>query len=1181
LGETTTTSVIIEGFRRVTDALRGGAREQLVYGLTGSQKSFFLAHLMMTTDRPVLVITGHLSQAGRIREDLRTLVPGREVDVFPGIEILPFQVVAHSPELFADRLRVLDRLAGAAGEGRGAGAAPVVIAPVGGLLPRLMPRERFNAACLELRWGDRIDLERLVERLVGMAYERVDMVEGKGQFSVRGGIVDVFSLVADQPWRIELFDDEVDSIRSFDPVSQRSLSNLQAVHLIPAREMLFPSDGREEAILRIRRELEATVKRMTRAGLDQAAEALRERVEAHCERLSAGRGEGLESYAPYFFGQLDTLLDYLPPAGAVVLDEPLRVREAAAESERLVEEMFGASLERGEALAGQAGVYQSGDELMARVRSHPVIHLSLLLRKPPTIEPDNLVSVDTRPGPSFHGRREAFVAEARRYAARGMRVVMAAATADRAQRLAAILREEELPATTAETWQIPEPGRFVAVVGSLETGFEFPDAGLVVLTDEEVFGRAKRPTKPRAAREGLRLASYQDLKIGDYVVHVNHGIGKYLGLRTMEIQGKNRDYLYIQYSGEDRLYVPTDQIELVQKYIGAEGQEPKLYKLGGTEWAKVKSRVRTSVRQMAEELLRIYAMRQAMPGHAFGPDTVWQREFEDSFRYEETPDQLQATAEIKADMERPQPMERLLCGDVGYGKTEVAMRAAFKAVMDGKQVAVLVPTTILAAQHFNTFRDRFAGYPVKIEMLSRFRSSPEQKKALAAVRKGAVDILIGTHRLLSEDIRFKDLGLLIIDEEQRFGVAHKERLKKLKETVDVLILSATPIPRTMHMAMVGLRDMSVIETPPEDRFPVQTYVIEYSDELVREVIQRELDRGGQVYYVHNRVQTIDLVADRLQRMLPEVRVAVGHGQMPEDQLERVMLNFMDGQDDVLVCTTIIENGLDIPNVNTLIVEDADHLGLAQLYQLRGRVGRSSRLAYAYFTYRPDRSISETAEKRLQAIKEFTEFGSGFKIALRDLEIRGAGNILGPEQHGHILSVGFDLYAQMLAEAVEELKGTKKPETVEPSIELSLDAYIDDGYIPDSRQKIEMYKKISLIENRSEAEEILDEIRDRFGEPPVAVRNLIGIARLKAVARRIGVTAITQQRGLVTMKFGPARRLSMDALSDLARKYRDRVALSPQKAAPHLVVKVQGLEDGRIIEVVEGVLVQVERAAGLP
>lgn len=1173
-------TMAIDEFERVADALRTGAREQLIYGLTGSQKSFFLAHLARTADRPLLIITGHLSQAGRIRDDLRTFLPGRGVDVFPAIEILPYQVVAHSPELFADRLRVLHRLSSAAAGAGNGGGAPLVVAPVGAVLPRLMPRSRFTSLGIDLHWGDRLDLGRLAASLAGMAYERVDMVEGKGQFSVRGGIVDVFSPVADEPWRVELFDDEVDSIRSFDPVSQRSLSNLQSVRVIPAREMLFPPGGREEALGRVRRELEAALKRMTRAGLDQAADALRERAEAHLERLGTGQDEGLESYAPFFYESLDTLIDYLPPDGVVVFDEPHRVREAAAESERLVEEMFGSSLERGEALPTQTKVYQTSPELVARAKERPVIYLSLLLRKPPAAEPDNLVSVETRPGPSFHGQREAFVAEARRYASRGLRVAMVASTPDRAQRLAAILREAELPATTAESWQVPDPGRFLAVIGSLETGFEFPGVGLVVLTDDEVFGRVKRRTKPRAIKEGLRLASYQDLKIGDFVVHVNHGIGKYLGLRTLEIQGKNRDYLYIQYSGEDRLYVPTDQIDLVQKYIGAEGQEPKVYKLGGTEWSKVKGRVRASVRQMAEELLRIYAVRQAMPGHAFGPDTVWQKDFEDAFRYEETPDQLQATAEIKADMEKPQPMERLLCGDVGYGKTEVAMRAAFKAVMDGKQVAVLVPTTILAAQHFNTFRDRFAGYPVKIEILSRFRSVADQKKALAAVRKGAADILIGTHRLLSEDIHFKDLGLLVIDEEQRFGVAHKERLKKLKETVDVLVLSATPIPRTMHMAMVGMRDMSVIETPPEDRFPVQTYVIEYSDELIREVLQRELDRGGQAYYVHNRVQTIGRVAARVQRLIPDTRVAVGHGQMAEDQLERVMLDFMEGQDDVLVCTTIIENGLDIPNVNTLLVEDADHLGLAQLYQLRGRVGRSNRLAYAYFTYRPDRSISEPAEKRLQAIKEFTEFGSGFKIALRDLEIRGAGNILGPEQHGHILSVGFDLYAQMLEEAIQELKGEKRPEVIEPSIELALDAYIDDGYVPDSRQKIELYKKISVIEGRSDAEEVLDEVRDRFGEPPAAVQNLVGVARLKALARKVGATAISQQKGLVAVKFGPMRRLSMESLADLARKHRDRVVLSPQKAAPVLLVKVQGLEDARLVEILEGVLTQAERSAGL-
>ncbi|HEY3314723.1 MAG TPA: transcription-repair coupling factor [Bacillota bacterium] len=1160
----------LKEFNRVRTALDEGARQQLVYGLTGSQKAYFLAEMARATERPLFVLVSHLTQAERLKDDLATLLGGREVDVFPAVEILPYQVVAHSPELFADRLRVLWRLGG--------GGSPIVIAPVGAVLPRLMPRERFNTLGVDLKWGDRLDLDLVVESLAAMAYERVDVVEGKGQFSVRGGIVDLFSPVSDQPWRVEFFDDEIDSIRLFDPVSQRSLTNLQSIRVTPAREMIFPEGGRDEALKAIRRELEASLRRLTKADLGKPAQALRERVEAHLERLENAGDEGLESYAPFFFPHLETIIDYLPPRAVVVLDDPLRIKEAADESERVVAEMYGSSLERGEALPTQAAVYQGYDDFWARAKERPVIYLSLLLRKFPAAEPDNLVAVEARPGPSFQGQREAFVAEAKRYAARNDRVVLVASTVERAQRLASIIREEGLPAQTEEAWTIPEPARFAAVVGSLETGFEFPAIGLVVLTDDDIFGRVKRRTKPRTAREGLRLASYQDLKIGDYVVHVSHGIGRYLGLRTLEIQGKNRDYLYVQYAGEDRLYVPTDQIDLVQKYIGAEGQEPKVYKLGGMDWAKVKNRVKASVRQMAEELLRLYAVRQATPGHAFGPDTVWQHEFEEAFRFEETPDQLQATAEIKADMEKPQPMERLLCGDVGYGKTEVAIRAAFKAVMDGKQVAVLVPTTILAAQHFNTFRDRFAGYPVKIELLSRFRSAAEQKKAAAAARKGAADVVIGTHRLLSEDVHFKDLGLLIIDEEQRFGVAHKERLKKLKETVDVLVLSATPIPRTMHMAMIGIRDMSVIETPPEDRYPVQTYVVEYSDELVREAIQRELDRGGQVYYVHNRVQTIDRVAARIQRLVPEARVAVGHGQMNEDDLERIMLDFMNGEEDVLACTSIIENGLDISNVNTLVVEESDHLGLAQLYQLRGRVGRSNRLAYAYFTYRRDKVITETAEKRLEAIKEFTEFGSGFKIALRDMEIRGAGNILGPEQHGHILSVGFDLYAQMLEEAVLELRGEKRPEVIEPSIELPIDAYVDDGYVPDSRQKIELYKKISVVEDQGDADEILDEVRDRFGDPPQAVQNLLGVARIKALAKKLGVVAVVQQKGIVQIKFGPMRRLSLDSLSDLSLKHRDRIVLSPQKAAPVLLIKVQGLEEGRLLEAVEGVLAQAERFA---
>ncbi|NLW46335.1 MAG: transcription-repair coupling factor, partial [Firmicutes bacterium] len=638
--------------------------------------------------------------------------------------------------------------------------------------------------------------------------------------------------------------------------------------------------------------------------------------------------------------------------------------------------------------------------------------------------------------------------------------------------------------------------------------------------------------------------SFTDLKAGDYVVHISHGIGQYMGIETLEIAGGHRDYLRIQYAGEDRLFVPTDQINMLQKYVGVEDVPPKLNKLGGGDWQKVKNRVKESIRDLAEELLDLYAQREVTPGHEFTPDTVWQYEFEESFYYEETPDQLKAVSEIKKDMERPKPMDRLLCGDVGYGKTEVAMRAAFKGIMDGKQVGVLVPTTILAQQHFLTFRDRFAGFPVNIKVLSRFQTTKEQNKIIDGVLSGEVDLLIGTHRLLSADVHFKDLGLLIVDEEQRFGVVHKEKLKELRQNVDVLTLTATPIPRTLHMSLVGIRDISLIETPPRDRYPIRTHVLEYNEEVIREAIQRELDRQGQVYFVYNRVESIEKMAGYLQNLLPKARISIAHGQMDEDQLERVMLDFYDYEVDILVCTTIIETGLDISNVNTLIVYDADRFGLSQLYQLRGRVGRSNRIAHAYFCYRKDKVLSENAEKRLAAIREFTELGSGFKIAMRDLEIRGAGNLLGPEQHGQIASVGFELYCRLLDETIRERKGEAVPELPEPVVEIPVDAYIPDSYITDGKQKVDIYKKIAVAGTVQQVDEITGEIIDRFGTPPKPVENLLNTAKLKALARELGFASIAKERAEVIGKLHVGLGVDYERILSILQKYKSQFRYQP-------------------------------------
>jgi transcription-repair coupling factor (superfamily II helicase) len=797
--------------------------------------------------------------------------------------------------------------------------------------------------------------------------------------------------------------------------------------------------------------------------------------------------------------------------------------------------------------------------------------------------PQRAISADAQSLPAFQGRLNLIVDELSRWRRDGYRIVLMVADPDRVAGLRQGLAEQGIPAQAlGEVADLPGRGQVFIAPGRLRQGFAWPVMRLVVLGDAEIYGGVKRARRLKIAREGGKVASFSDFREGDYVVHIHHGIGRYLGMKQLEVGGVKKDYLLLQYAGQDRLYVPVDQVFLVQKYVGAEGHVPRLYRLGGNEWHKVKSRVQEAVRQMAEELLELYARREAIPGYAFSPDTPWQQEFEENFPYTETPDQLKAIAEVKADMEQPRAMDRLLCGDVGYGKTEVAMRAAFKAVMDSKQVAVLVPTTILAQQHYNTFQARFAPFPVKVAVLSRFSTPGEQKRIVRALRRGEVDIVIGTHRLLSGDVAFKDLGLVIIDEEQRFGVAHKEKLKKLRYSVDVLTMTATPIPRTLHMALAGARNLSLIETPPEDRFPVQTYVVEYSPEMVREAIRRELDRGGQVYFIHNRVADIDRFAYHIQQLVPEARVGVGHGQMDEKELEKVMLDFIEGSYDVLVCTTIVENGLDIANVNTLIVDESDSFGLAQLYQLRGRVGRSNRLAYAYFTYRQDKVLGEIAEKRLAAIREFTAFGSGYKIALRDLQIRGAGNLLGPEQHGHLLAVGFDLYCQLLEEAVQKLKlqrGEALPAAAPAAtpamapVELMVDTFLSDEYIPDAALKMEIYQRMMAARELDEVNDIAGEMVDRYGRLPAAAQNLLGLARVRLLAQEIGVTGVQQKGKEVELKFGQHHHLRGEKLLQLTQFFPRKLSFS---SAGGLTIRVRaaGLDQQGLLALLEDVLTRI-------
>ncbi|WP_236777842.1 transcription-repair coupling factor [Anoxybacter fermentans] len=1157
-----------EKYQIVKDALLSGQRVSL-FGLANSQRRFFLANLYQHLDRHLLVITHDLQEATAIYEDLTRLLSEEQVLLFPELEVLPHERLVNDLSLRVQRLKVLEEILFNPND-------KVVVTTVQALMRRGISLRYFKECSIEIRWGLELNLDEMAERLVRMGYERVGMVEGRGQFSIRGGIIDIFPMTRVNPIRIDLFGDEVDTLKEFDLITQRSIKNLDQVVITPADEIIFDKKTCQEAVQRIRKDAEKLLESLKNVGKKEEYNSLRHKISEDTERLSQGiRFEGIEQYLPYFNIKLGNILEIFSQH-LVVIDSPERTQSRAEHYIKEIHETEKTLMEQGIILPLYNELFSDFSQILWQLEDTPLLMMdyrsyTLDWMKPELVS--NFFAKDVEP---FHGKVDLLTQALKEWRKKKYRILLTLSTDSKCKRLVEHLKEEDLsPIYVSEVKEELKVGNVVVTTGDLSKGFVFEELKLVVYTEMEILGRQKKKKrKIKEFNEGVRVTSFEELEIGDYVVHENHGIGKYLGVKTLEIQGNHQDYLVIKYAGEDKLYVPTNQVDLIQKYIGVENQPPKLYKLGGNEWNRVKKKVKESVRDIAMNLLKLYAEREMIKGYAFSKDTPWQKEFEDAFPYEETPDQLKAIEEVKQDMEEPKPMDRLLCGDVGYGKTEVAIRAAFKAVQDSKQVAVLVPTTVLAQQHYSTFTERFKDFPVNIEVISRFRTQAEQKKILDALARGEVDIIIGTHRLLSKDVVFHDLGLVIVDEEQRFGVTHKERLKELKKNVDVLTLTATPIPRTLHMALVGVRDMSVIETPPEDRYPIRTYVREYNEELIRDAITRELSRGGQVYFVHNRVEDIDEIAGKIMRLVPDARVAVAHGQMNEHRLEKLMVNFLQGNYDVLVCTTIIETGLDIPNVNTIIINDADKMGLSQLYQLRGRVGRSNRIAYAYLLYRRGKVLSEVAEKRLRAIKEFTNLGSGFKIAMRDLEIRGAGNILGPEQHGHIASIGFSLYCKLLEESIRELQGKIKEEEVLPAIELNLDAYIPEDYIPDSRQKIEIYKKIAIIKSQDDIDELVDELIDRFGDIPQPVKNLIQIAWLKCIAGKLNIEEIKSKNGEINIQFRNADNLDGNRIIELTKIYRRKLKIR-NGVKPVIVVQRSDLDDAEVLKLLREIITYLQ------
>ena len=1147
-----------EDIQNLISGFEVGLHEQLVSGLSGSARTLFLTSVYERTKRPLLIVTHNLLQAQKLYDDITNIIDEKEVFLYPANELIAAEISIASPELKAQRIEVLNHWTK---EKKG-----IMVAPVAGLRKLLPPLKTWDKSQTKVEVGKEIDLEAQLKQFVQMGYVRNDIVSAPGEFSVRGGIIDIYPLTEDDPLRIELFDTEVDSIRRFSLEDQRSKDKLSAIDIGPATEILFSEEEIDSLITKLESGLADSLKKVKAASVKTQ---LTQNIGHELEQLKEGQKlEQLYKYLSILYEAQTSLIDYLPSNGLIFIDEISRVQEMNDTLEKEEADWYTSLLNEGEIIHNLT-LSQNINDLLHRSH-HPIVYLSLFLRHVHNTNPQNIMNISCKPMQSFHGQMNVLKAEMERWKKNQYSVLIIGSDQERLEKLEQVLQDYEIDSVVKDSSQPVIHGQIQLVEGSLQSGFELPILKMAVITEEELFKtKTKKSSKRRQKLSNAeRIKSYSELKVGDYVVHVNHGIGKYLGIETLQINGVHKDYLHLKYQGSDKLYVPVEQIDLVQKYVGSESKEPKIYKLGGNEWKRVKRKVESSVQDIADDLIKLYAEREASVGYGFSPDGDMQREFEASFAYQETEDQLRSINEIKKDMERERPMDRLLCGDVGYGKTEVAIRAAFKAIADGKQVALLVPTTILAQQHYETLRERFQDYPIEIGLLSRFRTRKQQTETMKGLKAGTIDIVVGTHRILSKDVSYRDLGLLIIDEEQRFGVTHKEKIKQLKTNVDVLTLTATPIPRTLHMSMLGVRDLSVIETPPENRFPIQTYVMEYNGGLVREAIERELARNGQIYFLYNRVEDIERKAEEISMLVPDAKVTYAHGKMTENELESVMLSFLEGEYDVLVSTTIIETGVDIPNVNTLIVQDADRMGLSQLYQLRGRVGRSNRVAYAYFTYRKDKVLTEVAEKRLQAIKEFTELGSGFKIAMRDLTIRGAGNLLGAQQHGFIDSVGFDLYSQMLKEAIEERKGTIDEESKHiVELDLDIDAYIPDFYINNGQQKIEMYKRFRGVTSLEELAELQEEMTDRFGDYPPEVTYLFKLTQMKVYGKQAGVELIKQNKEEVLILLSEKSSNLMDGqkIFEKSSKYGRMIGLGMEGKKLKIVLHVKGVETDKWLD----------------
>ncbi|QNQ81796.1 transcription-repair coupling factor [Lactobacillus sp. PV012] len=1077
-----------------------GSNRSLLTGVNEVSQAPIIKQMMNKLQQPLMVVEENEDKAQRLANELSSILGEEIVHTFPIDATIATQAAVASPDELSQRLKTLNFL--------NSGRPGVIVITPQALQYQLSDPAEFKAGAKVFKPEKEYDLQELSKWLTNVGYQRESIVAKPGEFAIRGDIVDIYPLDRENPVRIEFFGDEIDTLKEFDVATQRSLDEVETITVAPALDRIYHKEDFERAVKQIKEDIKKSPADL---------QAVNNHFELSLEALEKGQlPENSSFLVDYLLAKSFSLVDYLAESGIVLYDDWNLLRKNITDIDQRNQEFLKEEVAAGAMLARQKLRLD-----FKKVLNHAKqvrVYFSIFQKGLGRLKLDQLANITTRQPQQFFSQMPLIKSELTSFHKEKQTVILQADSKQRAREINQTMIDYGLDIPIVAKDKIL-PGKTQIMVGNLVNGFGLPSVNLVYLTERELFNQQKKvQRKVRTLENAQRLRSYNELKPGDYVVHVNHGIGRFEGIKTLDNNGKKRDYITITYQNHDQLFVPADQLGLVQKYVASEGKVPRVNKLGSSEWAKTKRKVQAKVEDIADDLVELYAKREAEKGFAFSPDDELQKEFEASFPYQETPDQLRSIKEIKQDMESTKPMDRLLVGDVGFGKTEVAIRAAFKAVRDNKQVAFLAPTTILAQQHFETMQDRYKDFPVRVALLSRFQSASEVKQIIADLKAGKIDILVGTHRVLSKDVEFKDLGLLIVDEEQRFGVKHKERLKELKSNIDVLTLTATPIPRTLHMSMVGVRDLSVMETAPTNRYPVQTYVMEENKSVVREAILREMKRNGQVFYLHNRVGDIDKTVSQLQELVPEAKIEFIHGRMSENQLEDIMYRFVKNEFDVLVTTTIIETGVDMPNANTLIVEDADHYGLSQLYQLRGRIGRSARLAYAYFLYRQNKVLTEVGEKRLGAIKDFTELGSGFKIAMRDLSIRGAGNMLGKQQHGFIDSVGYDLYAQMLDESIKKRQGKKQLPKTNAEVQFNLEAYIPDDYIEDQEQKIEFYKKIKAIQTKSDADEISDDLIDRFGDYPLPVENLLNVSAIKAIADYAQVLTIEQKDDKVHIIF---------------------------------------------------------------